>query len=206
MLYSRQVRVWNEFAIPVPPLPHVRSNLGTMASFVRITPGEVHGESKRRDDCTASRRASTMHCCVAVSFNVLPAQRVSFDVLPAQRVHPWDCISDGFVLTRDNQSLTDSRWVSMCHQHRFIILKISLSWTRWVIWRDDWDETMTNSWLPPVVQRCDNGMRRQQQQRRREGGFIVNRNDSDDGGVGLGIRLRWRAEQGRWPISTSDLA
>ena len=86
--YSRQVRDWNEFAIPVPLLPYVPSNLGTMALFVRITPGEVHGKIKRQDDYTASRRAGTMHCCVAVGFNVLPAQRVSFDVLPTQRVYP----------------------------------------------------------------------------------------------------------------------
>ena len=81
------MRAWNEFAIPVPLLPYVPSNLGTMASFVRINPGEVHGEIKRRDDYTASRRAGTMHCCVTVSFNVLPAQRVSFGVLPTQRVY-----------------------------------------------------------------------------------------------------------------------
>ena len=150
MPYSHQVRDWNKFAIPIPLLPYVPSNLGTMASFVRITPGEVHGESKRRDDYIASGRAGTMHCCIAVSFNVLPAQRVSFDVLPTQRVYLWDCISDGFVLPQDNQSLTDKRWVLMYHQHRFIILERSLSWTRWIIWRDDCDNTTTNSWpLPP---------------------------------------------------------
>ena len=59
-----------------------------MASFVRITPGEVHGEIKQRDDYTASRRAGAMRCCVAVGFNVLPSQRVSFNVLPTQRVYP----------------------------------------------------------------------------------------------------------------------
>ena len=59
-----------------------------MASFLRITPGEVHGDFKRRDDYTAYRRAGTMHYCIAVSFGVLPAQRVSFGVLPTQRVYP----------------------------------------------------------------------------------------------------------------------
>ena len=82
------MRDWDEFAIPIPLLPYVPSNLGTMALFVRITPGEVHGVIKQRDDYTASRRAGSMHCCVAVGFNVLPAQRVSFDVLPTQRVYP----------------------------------------------------------------------------------------------------------------------
>ena len=82
------MRSWNEFAIPVPLLPYVPSNLGTMASFVRITPGKVHGEFKRQDDYTATWRAGTMHCCIAVSFDVLPSQRVSFDVLPTQRVYP----------------------------------------------------------------------------------------------------------------------
>ena len=86
--YSRQVRAWNEFASPVPLLLYVPSNLGTMASSVWITPGKVHGEIKRQDDYTASRRAGTMHFCVAVGFNVLPAQRVGFDVLPTQRVYP----------------------------------------------------------------------------------------------------------------------
>ena len=57
-----------------------------MALFVRITSGEVHGEIKRRDDYTASQHAGTMHCCITVGFNVLPAQRVSFDVLTTQRV------------------------------------------------------------------------------------------------------------------------
>ena len=84
---SCQVRAWNEFAIPVPLLPYVPSHLGTMASFVRITPGKVHGEFKRGYYYTASRHAGTMHCCIAVSFNVLPAQKVSFDVLPTQRVY-----------------------------------------------------------------------------------------------------------------------
>ena len=78
------MRAWNKFAIPVTLLPYVLSNLGTMASFFRITPGEVHGEFKRQDDYTPSRRAGTMHCCVAVSFDVLPAQRVIVDVLPTQ--------------------------------------------------------------------------------------------------------------------------
>ena len=76
------MRAWNKFAIPVPLLPHVPSNLRTMASSFRITPGKVHGEVKQRDDYTASWRAGTMHCCITVGFNVLPAQRVSFDVLP----------------------------------------------------------------------------------------------------------------------------
>ena len=122
---SRQVRAWNEFEIPVPFLPYVPSNSRTMASFVRITHGKVHGGCKRRDDYTASKRAGTMHCCIAVSFDVLPSQRVSFDVLPTQRVYPWYCISDGFVLPRDNQSPTDTRWFLMCDQHRFIILEMS---------------------------------------------------------------------------------
>ena len=82
------MRAWNEFEIPVPLLTYVPSNLGTMSSFVRITPGEVHGEIKRRDDYTASRRAGKTLFCVAVGFNVLPAQRVSFDVLPTKRVYP----------------------------------------------------------------------------------------------------------------------
>ena len=69
-------RAWNEFAIPVPFLPYVPSNSRTMASFARITPGEVHGGCKRRHDYTASRRAGTMHYCIAVSLDVLPAQRV----------------------------------------------------------------------------------------------------------------------------------
>ena len=80
-----------------------------MALFVGITPGEVHGGYKRRDDYTASRRAGTMHYCIAVSSDVLPAQRVSFDVLPTQRVYPRDSISDGFVLPRYNQSPMDTR-------------------------------------------------------------------------------------------------
>ena len=88
MLCYCQVRAWNEFAIHVTLLPYVPSNLGIMASFVQITPGEVHGEIKRQDYYTASRRAGAMHFCVAVGFNVLPAQRVSFDVLPTQRVYP----------------------------------------------------------------------------------------------------------------------
>ena len=82
------MRAWKEFEIPVPFLPYVPSNLGTMESFVRITSGKVHGEFKQRDDYTASRRMGTIHCCIAVSFDVLPAQRVSFDVLPTQRVYP----------------------------------------------------------------------------------------------------------------------
>ena len=88
MPYSRQVRAWNEFAIPVPLLPYVPSNLGTMDSFVRITHGKVHGKFKQQDDYTASRRAGTMHCCIAVSFDVFPTQEVSFDVLPTQRIYP----------------------------------------------------------------------------------------------------------------------
>ena len=58
-----------------------------MASFVRITPGKVHGNHKRRDDYTASRRAGTVYYCIAVSFDVLPAQRASFGVLPTQSVY-----------------------------------------------------------------------------------------------------------------------
>ena len=85
---------------------------------------------QKRYDYTASRRAGTMHCCIAVSFNMLPSQRVSFNVLPTQRVYPWDCISNRFVLPQDNQSPTDTRWISMCDQHRFIILYISLLWTQ----------------------------------------------------------------------------
>ena len=81
------MRAWIEFTNPVPLLTYVPSNLGTMALFVRITTGEVHGKIKRRDDYTASRRAGTMHCCVTVGFNVLPAQRVSFDLLPTQRYY-----------------------------------------------------------------------------------------------------------------------
>ena len=79
---SRQVRASNEFSIPVPFLPYVPLNLGPMASFVRITRSEVHGKFKRRDDYTASLHADTMHCCIAVSFDLLPSQRLSFDVLP----------------------------------------------------------------------------------------------------------------------------
>ena len=82
MLCSRQVRAWNKFAIPVPYLPYVHSNLRTMASFVRINTGKVHGDFKRQDDYTAYRRAGTMHYFIAVSFDVLP------DVLPTQRVYP----------------------------------------------------------------------------------------------------------------------
>ena len=55
MPYYRQVRAWNEIAIHVALLPYVPSNLGTMVSFVRITPGKVHGYFKQRDDYTASR-------------------------------------------------------------------------------------------------------------------------------------------------------
>ena len=153
-LCSRQIRAWNEFSIPVPLLPYVPSDLGTMASFVRITPDEVHSEFKRRDDYTASRRAGAIHCCIVVSFNVLPAQRVSFDMLPTQRVYPWDCISGRFILPWDNQSPTDTRWVFMCDQHRFVIFERSLSWTRWIIrgmGRDDCDDTTTNSWPPPPL-------------------------------------------------------
>ena len=168
------MRVWNEFAIHVPLLPYFPSNL---ASFVWITAGKVQGESKRRDDYTASRRAGTMHCSVTVSFNMLLAQRVSFDVLPTQRVYPWDCISDGFVLLQDNQYTTDTWWVLMCHQHRLIILNRSLSWTRWIIRLYDCDDTTTKKW-PPLPPMC----------------------------VGLGIRLRRRAERGRRPSSTNDLA
>ena len=40
----------------------------------------------------------------------------------------------------------------------------------------------------------------------RRGVLIVDRNDGDDGGVGLGIGLRRQAERGRRKISTSDLA
>ena len=64
----------------------------------------------------------------------------------------------------------------------------------------------------PPCKRCDNDVRRRrrrQQRRRRQGGgggLIVNRNDSDGGGVGLGIGLRRKIERGRRPISTSDLA
>ena len=59
-----------------------------MSLFVWITPGKVHGGHKQRDYYTASRRAGTMHYCIAVSLDVLPAQRVSLDVLPTQRVYP----------------------------------------------------------------------------------------------------------------------
>ena len=128
--YTRQVRAWNEFAILVPLFHYVPSNFGTMESFVWITPGKVHAKSKQRGGYTASRRVGTIHCCVTVSFNVLLAQRLSFDVLPTQRAHPWECISDGFVLPRDNQSPTDTQYVSLCHQHRFVVLERSLSWTR----------------------------------------------------------------------------
>ena len=76
-------------------LPYAPSISRTMASFIRITPGKVHGGHKRRDDYTASRRAGKIHYCIAVSFDLLPAQRVSFDVLPTQRVYPWYSISDG---------------------------------------------------------------------------------------------------------------
>ena len=96
-----------------------------MALFVWITPGEVHSDFKRRDNYTASRRVGKMHYWIAVSFNVLPAQRVSFDVLTTQRVYPWYSISDGFILPRDNQSPTDTPWVLMCDQHRFILLERS---------------------------------------------------------------------------------
>ena len=82
------MRAWNEFAIPVPFLPYVPSNSRTMSLFVLITPGEVHGDFKQRDDYTASRCVGTMHCCITVSFDVLPAQRISFDMLTTQRVYP----------------------------------------------------------------------------------------------------------------------
>ena len=59
-----------------------------MALFVRITPVKVHGDHKQRDDYTAYRRAGKVHYCIAVSFDVLPAQTVSFYVLPTQRVYP----------------------------------------------------------------------------------------------------------------------
>ena len=182
-----------------------------MASFVRITHGEVHGESKRRDDYTASRCASTMYCSVALSFNVLPAQRVSFNVLPTQSIYPWYCISDGFVLPQDNQSSTDTQWVLMFHQHRFIILDRSLSWTQWIIRQDDCNNTTTNSWpLPPlmlndVTPTWDNDDSNNGGDDGR-GGFIVDRNDEDDGGVKLGIGHWQRAERRRRPSSRSDLA
>ena len=57
-------------------LPDVSSISRTMASFVQITPKKVHGYHKRQDGYTASRRAGTVHYCITVSFNVLPAQRV----------------------------------------------------------------------------------------------------------------------------------
>ena len=68
-------------------LPYVPLISRKMASFVRVTPGKVHGGHKQRDDYTASPRAGTMHYCIAVSFDVLPEQRVSFYVLPIQRVY-----------------------------------------------------------------------------------------------------------------------
>ena len=69
-------------------LPDVSSISRTMASFVQITPGKIHGGHKRRDDYTASGRTGAMHYCIAVSFDVLPSQRVSFDVLPTEMVYP----------------------------------------------------------------------------------------------------------------------
>ena len=158
-------------------------------------------------------RAGTMNCCITVSFNVLPEQRVSFNVLPTQRFYPWDWISDGFVLPRDSQSLTDTRWVLMCHQHRFIILKRYLSWTRWIIRWDDCDDTTTNSRpLPPPMLNNVATTWDDDNDDGDDGGndgrevLIVNQNDGDNGGVGLGIGLWRRAEQGRRPSSTSDLA
>ena len=106
-------------------LPNVPSILRKMASFVRITPGKVYGGHRQRYYYAASWRAGTIHYCITVSFDVLPSQRVSFDVLPTQRVYPWYSISDGFVLPRNNQFLTDTRYVSMCDQYRFIILERS---------------------------------------------------------------------------------
>ena len=191
---SCQVRAWNEFAIPVPFLPYVLSNLRTTASFVWITSGEFHGDFKRRDDYTASRRTVTMHCCIAVSFDVLPAQRVIVDVLPTQRVYPWDSISDRFVLLLDNQYPTDPRRVSMCDKHRLIILERSLSWTWWIIrgmGRDDSNGPTTNLWPtpppPPDVKRCDDAVQLRQRRQREGGGLIIDRNYNDDGGVGLDV-------------------
>ena len=188
-----------------PFLPYVPSNLGTMASFFQITPGEVHGEVKQRDDYTASRRAGTMYCCVAVGFNVLPAQRVSFDVLPTQRVYPWDYISDGFVLPQDNQ-FRRIRGEFRCATSTGSSFLIDLSHGH----HGSYDETtatirrQTRDLSPPLMLNDvtttwdDDGDRR--------GVLVVDQNDGDDGGVGLGIGLRRRAEQGQRPISTSDLA
>ena len=89
-------------------------------------------------------------------------------------------------------------------------------------------QQQTRDLSPPIVKRCDNNVRRrrQQQQRRQqqeggfdslserrqrrrqrqEGIFIVNRNDGNNGGMGLGIGIRRQPEEGPRPISTSDLA
>ena len=148
-----------------------------MTSFVRISPGWVHGDFKRRDDYTASRRAGTMHYCIAVSFDVLPAHRVSFDVLPTQRVYPWDSISDGFVLPRDNQSLTDTRWVLMCDQHRFIVLERSSLMDTMDDMRDGTrrlrrsDDELVTPPPPPNVKRCNNNVRRWRIQQEGGGGW-----------------------------------
>ena len=159
-----------------------------MASFFPITPGKVHGDFKLLDDYTASWRTGTIHCCIAVSFYVLPAQRVSFDVLPTQRVYLWDCISDGFVLLQDNQSPADARWVPMRDQHRFIILERSLSWTRWIILgmgRDDSGSLPTNSWPPPppMLNNVTTTYNEDDGDDDDRGGLVIDRNDDDDGGV-----------------------
>ena len=158
---------WNKFAIPVPLLPYVPLKLGTMASFVRITTGEVHGEIKRRDDYTASRRVGTMHCYVVVSFNVLPAQRVSFDVLPKQRVYSRDYISDALFFC----GITSLRRI--CGEFR------CATSTGSSLLRDghdgSYDETTATirrktrdlSSPPPDVKCRDNDVRRQRRRRRR---------------------------------------